>query len=133
MNLEVTIKKEDISSYNLKCKIAGEISGIPCDLCAESLTIPIKTAASIIIKESKDPLESTEEIIYIKPKQQRIDITHLVFEMVTLAIPLKRVHKLDERGNIACNKEMLNLVKKYFTKKPVLNDSRWDPLKEITY
>lgn len=133
LTLDVSIKKEGSSSYNLNCKIVGEINGIPCDLCAENLNIPIKIESSIIIKESKELLESTDEIFYIRPKQQRIDITHLIFEMITLAIPVKRTHKLDEHGDNTCNKEMLNLIKKYFTKKPVLNDSRWDPLKEITY
>ena len=42
VNLDVIIKKEDLSSYNLNCKIVGEINGIPCDLCAENLNIPIK-------------------------------------------------------------------------------------------
>ena len=131
--LNVKLKKEGITTYHLNCEIEGKIRGIPCDICAENLIIPINSQISLIVKEVGEALEATEEIIYIKPKQNKIDITYLIFEMVTLAIPVKRIHKLDKHGNSTCNKEMLNLIKKYFTKKPILNDPRWDPLKKITY
>ena len=133
LKLDVAIKKEGAREYELKCHIYGKINGVPCDLCTESLSLEINKLDTFIIKEANESIQSNDEIIFIQPGQKRLDITHLIFEMIILSIPLKRVHKLNKEGERLCDKEMLNLIQKYFKKKSIENDPRWDPLKKITY
>ena len=133
LKLDIAIKKEGTRGYELQCHIFGKIDGVPCDLCAESLILEIDKRDTFILKETKESIQSNDEVIFIQSGQKRFDITHLIFEMIILSIPLKRVHKLNDDGKRLCDKEMLNLVQKYFKKKSIENDPRWDPLKKIIY
>ena len=53
-----------------------------------------------------------------------IDLSHMIYEMIVLFIPVKRSHILD--GN-DCNKEILNQI----NKKNKLIDDRWSSLKKV--
>jgi uncharacterized metal-binding protein YceD (DUF177 family) len=122
--------EKNCNKFILSVSIEGEIHGLNCDLCADSLTVPITAETTFIIKESVEQLESTDDIIYVQPKQSELEIRHLIYELIILALPVKRRHKSDASGNIKCNKKTLALVNQY-SKKEYISDPRWDALKKI--
>ena len=99
-------------------------------MCTEELSIPIKNTTTIILQESKEQLESNDEIIYIQPHQNTINLKSLFFEIITLSIPNKRIHIKDKKGNSECNNDMLKLIEKYMQKEEGY-DERWQKLNEI--
>ncbi|MEE2953804.1 MAG: DUF177 domain-containing protein [Bacteroidota bacterium] len=128
-NIHLDIKKEN-DKYLLCLQIKGVIKNLVCDLCAEELNIPIQNTTTIILQESKEILESTDEIIYIKPHQNIINLKSLFFEIISLSVPSKRIHKTDTKGDSECNNDMLKLIEKYM-RKEVAYDDRWETLKNL--
>ena len=109
--------------------IEGVIKNLLCDYCAESLNYKISTALDLVIKESEEQVESTDEIIYVLPKQHQLSINQLIFEMISLAIPTKKFHQ--ENGEINCDRKMLSLIEKYAAKQKQDADPRWEALKKL--
>ena len=60
------------------------------------------------------------------------DIKNILFEIITLSIPNKRVHRGD--GDSKCDQKMLKTIKKYIIQDKVKRtpDPRWEVLKKIT-
>lgn len=115
----------------LHLMVKGEIHKLPCDICADDISVPIKGETNIMIKKSYENLESTDEIFYIKQNENSINLKQLIFELIILNAPKKRRHPVDEKGNSTCNKEMIDLVNKYTKIKEKSSDARWDALKNL--
>tara|TARA_B100000029_G_C17351665_1_gene879163 strand:+ start:316 stop:831 length:516 start_codon:yes stop_codon:yes gene_type:complete len=130
-NIDIVINaKKEYKKYVLNIKLTGIIKNLLCDLCTEELNIPIKNTTTIILQESKEQLESNDEIIYIQTHQNTINLKSLFFEIITLSIPNKRTHIKDQKGNSECNNDMLKLIEKYMQKEEGY-DERWQKLNEI--
>ncbi|MBX3162925.1 MAG: DUF177 domain-containing protein [Bacteroidetes bacterium] len=85
--------------------IAGTV-GLECDRCIKYFDFPIETEENLVIKHG-NPEESTDEILVIHEGQDEMDITHYLYEYITLAIPARRVPcELDE-DQFECDDEML--------------------------
>ena len=110
-------------------KIEGVIKNLLCDYCAESLNCKISTNLDFVIKESEEQIETTDEIIYVLPKQHHLNINQLIFEMIALAVPTKKFHQ--ENGKINCDRKMLSLIEKYATKQKQNADPRWEALRKL--
>ena len=133
VNISVIAKLDkDINNLSLNLKISGEIYQIACDICTEKLTINISGETDLLIKKNNTNLISTDEIIYINKNENKLDLKHLIFELIVLNVPKKRQHPLDKNGKSKCNKEMIKLVEKYTKTKKTASDARWDALKHIT-
>ena len=123
---------KDGNNLSLNLKIRGEIYQVACDICTEKLTINISGETDLLIKKNNTDLISTDEIIYINKNENKLDLKHLIFELIVLNVPKKRQHPLDKNGKSKCNKEMIKLVEKYTKAKKTASDPRWDALKHIT-
>ena len=95
------------------------------------MSVKIAAETKLIIKRTDDDLVSTDEIFYIKKSENKVDLEHLIFELIILSVQNKRQHALDKQGNITCNKEMVDLVNKYTQIKEKPSDPRWDALKSL--
>ena len=123
-------KQGDNISANLK--INGHINKLACDICTEELSKQISAETNIIIKKTNENIFSTDEIIYVKPNHNELDLKQLIFELIILNTPKKRQHGLDENGNSKCDKEMIKLINKYTNIKKENFDPRWEKLKNLT-
>jgi uncharacterized metal-binding protein YceD (DUF177 family) len=115
----------------LNLSINGYIHQLSCDICTDELSIEIAAETNVIIKKSSKNLESTDEIIYVKENENRINLKQLIFELIILNTPIKRQHALDKSGKRTCNKEMVDLVNKYTQIKKQASDPRWDALRNL--
>ena len=102
-----------------------------CDICAEEISIDISSITKMMIKETSENLESTDEIIYINSNDNELSIKHLLFELITLSLPNRRQHPVNEDGTTNCNTEMINLIDKYNHIEEKSSDPRWDALKDL--
>ena len=126
----VTLIK-DGENISLNLIIKGEINQLACDICTDELSVKISGETNVMIKKTDANLASTDEIFYIKKSENKLDLSHLIFELIVLTAPKKRQHALDKQGNSTCNKEMVDLVNKYRQVKGKSSDPRWDALKKI--
>lgn len=106
-----------------------------CDRCTDLMDIPVEVSHRVIYKFGEE--ESADENLIVLPISAfTIDIASTLYELLTVALPSRTVHKEDE-----CNEEMLDLIDKYVdSSEPDEDDSdddeddtdpRWDALKNL--
>ena len=123
----------DIEKKKMKLliNINGIIKNIPCDLCTDKINIPISHKTNFIIKKSEKSDFFDDNIIYINDNDKEIDLNKILHEMIVLAFPKKRQHKLNSVNGGECDKEMINLIDKFSTVESPKMDPRWEALKSI--
>jgi len=119
------------NKLELSIELNGSINHLLCDICAEEISIDISLITKMMIKETSENLESTDEIIYINSNDKELSIEHLIFELITLSLPNRRQHPINEDGTTNCNKEMISLIDKYNNIERKSSDARWDALKDL--
>jgi len=126
-----TILNKDGNQLSLNIEITGVIKNIACDICAEKITVPLSSSLMLIIKEEEHNENIADDVIYIASQENEVCIKNYLFEMIVLAVPKKRRHKLNSIEKGECNKEMVNLINKYTEKTEKSSDPRWEALKDI--
>ena len=129
--IATALVNKDNNKLALTLQIDGTINKLLCDICAEEISISIKAAANVIITKTDEDLISTDEIIYIKNSDNAVNLKQLIFELIILNLPKKRQHPLNKQGEITCNQEMVDLIKRYTIKQEKSSDPRWDALKDL--
>lgn len=129
--IATAVVDKDLKKLTLQLNVEGVINKLLCDICAEEISMKISAETNVIIKKTEKELISTDEIFYIKPHENSIDLKQLIFELIVLTAPKKRQHPLDDNGNSTCNKDMVDLVTKYTEKEKKSSDPRWDVLKDL--
>ena len=125
------ILSRNVEEISLNLIITGKINNLPCDICAENLSLDISAETNMIVKKTDKNLFSNDEIYYIQKNENELDLKQLIFELIVLNVPKKRRHPLDMGGNSTCNKEMIELINKYKLKEKKTSDPRWDALKDF--
>ncbi|HKJ79252.1 MAG TPA: DUF177 domain-containing protein, partial [Prolixibacteraceae bacterium] len=69
-------------------------------------------------------------------EEHQLNLAQLIYEYISLAIPLKRVHPEDKNGDSQCDTEMLDKINNYV--QPEVDkdeeenvDPRWAALKKL--
>ena len=122
---------KDGEKLALTLTIDGKINKLLCDICTEEISINITAEINVLIKITDEDLMSTDQILYIKNSDNSIDLKQLIFELIILNLPKKRQHPLNKQGEITCNQEMVDLIKRYTIKQEKSSDPRWDALKGL--
>ncbi len=135
-NGEVMVKVilEKRSAFlKLHFKIKGWLE-LTCDRCLENYRQKIKNKAEIFVKFGEKEFEEGENVIWILPEEHQINLAQLIYEYVSLSIPLRQVHPKDENGIRGCDIEMIEKLKKYThtaDDEESGTDPRWDALKNL--
>ena len=122
---------KDGEKLALTLTIDGKINKLLCDICTEEISINITAEINVLIKITDEDLMSTDQILYIKNSDSSIDLKQLIFELIILNLPKKRQHSLNNKGEVTCDKNMVNLIEKYTVKQEKSSDPRWDALKNL--
>ena len=126
-----TMLKVENRRYNLEIKSNGMLIDIPCDICTEKINIPISSKINYIIKKGIEKDLEDENVIFVDEKDKELILDSILYEMIVLAFPTKRQHKLNSINDEECNKEMVNLINKYSVKENNNIDPRWEALKKL--
>ena len=118
-----------VNGLELDFEFNGTLNGA-CDRCLESLDFPIVGENSIQVKFGDKHDEENDELFVIAPEEYKIDVAPLLYEFISLQVPLRKVHEEDE-----CNPEVIARLHNSSTEdvKEQDNDtpSVWDKLKNL--
>ena len=115
---------------NLKFSFSGEIE-VQCDVSMESFDLNLKTDYSVVVKFKDNIISTDDKVIFLPSGSHSIDISHMIYESVILAVPQKKVHPGIENGSLKSE-----IAEKLEELKPKKNfkdktDPRWDKLKDL--
>ena len=115
---------------NLKFSFSGEIE-VQCDVSMESFDLNLKTDYSVVVKFKDNIISTDDKVVFLPSGSHSIDISHMIYESVILAVPQKKVHPGIENGSLKSE-----IAEKLEELKPKKNfkdktDPRWDKLKDL--
>jgi len=120
--LEVNLFLEKTATMMiLNFGITGQVE-VMCDMCTDDFNIEIETFDELIYRFGNEDL-GDEKVIVIYPNEFEIDITHPIYEFISLAIPSRRVH--EDKND--CNKDMLKDISNYL----LVEDSQSETVDDI--
>ena len=126
---ELELEKQS-TLLNLKFSFNGEIQ-VQCDVSMESFDLKLETEHSVVVKFKDDIISKDDKVIFMPAGSHSIDVSHLIYESIILAVPQKKVHPGIENGSLKSE-----IVEKLEALKPKKNfkektDPRWDKLKDL--
>jgi uncharacterized metal-binding protein YceD (DUF177 family) len=132
--IKVKVILEKRSSFmKLHFKIKGWLE-LTCDRCLENYHEPIKYETEMFVKFGENKIDEGENVIWITPEDYQINLAQIIYEFVTLSIPLRHVHPKNSDGKRDCNNEMLKRLKNYThpeNEDKKIIDPRWDALRRL--
>ena len=99
-----------------------------CDRCLEEFTLPVNGNANFMVKFDHDEREE-DLVIYIDPGRQEFNIAHLVYEILSLAIPMVKSHQM---ANETCSSKVEQYLNKEEAETEVKENPIWDALKNFS-
>lgn len=130
--INVILEKRS-SFIKLQIKIAGWLE-LNCDRCLENYQQEISNETEIFVKFSENEFDDGENVIWVNPEEHHVNLAQIIYEYITLSIPLRHVHPKNKNGKRDCNKEMLKKLKNYMHPEngdKILTDPRWDALRNL--
>ncbi|MBT8177920.1 MAG: DUF177 domain-containing protein [Eudoraea sp.] len=106
---------------------------VDCDLTSEPFDQPVKGNMELVVKFGEVYNDEDDEILILPHGEHQINIAQLVYEMLVLAVPQKRVHPGVNDGTLKSEalKRLDELQPKETRKDENKTDPRWDALKDL--
>lgn len=134
--------------YALDFAITGTVTLI-CDRCLDELLYPIEASYKVTVKLGDDYNDDSDELLEIPASDAALNVSYMIYDTVTLAIPIKHVHPMGK-----CNRAMSAVLRKHRarandedaelenelmegiddddpTDEAPASDPRWDALKKL--
>lgn len=108
--------------------LTGSIT-VKCNRCLNDLELPVDLNETLYVKLGAERVEESEDVVTIPDTEYRIDVGTLINEYITLSIPLKKVHPVNENGESGCDSDMIKKLEELSGKNKV--DPRWEQLKNL--
>jgi uncharacterized protein len=126
----VVLEKKD-NMLVLDFTMEGTIT-VPCDRCLEDLDLDIEGYNELIIKFGDRYQEESEDVIVIPGREHQLDVSHYIYEYLTLMVPMRNVHE-DDQNNPTCDPEVLKNIEKHLAheEEDHPTDPRWEILKKF--
>ena len=110
-------------------KTSGTVE-LVCDISNESFDCPIENEAKFLVKFGEEYDDSNEEVITIPQHDFAFNISQVVYENVTLAIPMKKISpNLRDEDLEILNKFSVNEIIEEEQREEI--DPRWEALKQF--
>lgn len=123
------VKKSTLLELSFSAQ--GDIE-VACDLTNERYREPIETSLDIVVKFGDEFNDENEDILIIPHSEHQLDVSQFIYEMVVLAVPLKKEHP-----GIAAGTLKSDILDKLEELQPKENnnsqdtDPRWSKLKDL--
>lgn len=120
-------KQENMMIFQFHLEGAVELM---CDRCLENFSYPLTINEQLIVKQVVEIQESEDDsLIYLDIKEHTIDLTHILYEYISVSIPFRHVHPENEQGVSGCDPEMIEKIENYSKRQFI---SPWDALKDLS-
>lgn len=93
--------------YDLKFVFKGAVT-VACDRCLDDLELPVDTGYHVTVKYGDSYKDESDEFIEIPESDNFLNVAYMMFDTVSLSVPIKHVHPLGK-----CNRAMSSLLKKH--------------------
>ena len=127
-------KKNTMLELNFKHK--GTIH-VPCDLTNEMFDFPIKGKVKVIVQFGEEYNDDNDELLILPHGEHEINISQIIYEMIALSIPFRKVHPgvkdgtLDSEALRKLNELRVEEIKEDNKNTEDNIDPRWDKLKQL--
>ena len=127
-------KKSTMLELNFKHK--GTIH-VPCDLTNEMFDFPIKGKLKVIVQFGEEYNDDNDELLILPHGEHEINISQIIYEMIALSIPFRKVHPgvkdgtLDSEALRKLNELRVEEIKEENKNTEDNIDPRWDKLKQL--
>ncbi|NQZ75917.1 MAG: DUF177 domain-containing protein [Ekhidna sp.] len=122
----ITLTKSD-SMITLDTSISGSIE-LECDRSLELFDFPISTKREIIYKYGYEEKELSEDVFVILKSEQEINIAKFLYELISLEVPMKKLHPKFESEE---ENDELIFSSNVEQKDDQVIDPRWEALKKL--
>ena len=127
LKVEVLFNKKS-THFEVSFVIYGNVT-LDCDRCMEPFNYGLDINQTIYIKFGEE--ESEDENLYILPKKQNeIDLSEFIDELIVVSLPMRRIHPEDENGESTCPNKMLDYIQNINNEGSAI-DPRWNELNKL--
>lgn len=119
-------KEEGLLTFDIYIK--GTVD-VECDRCLDIIHYPVDNHYRLIFKRGKKWEDVSDEVVIMPDTESEVDMSHYLYEFISLSVPMQCIHPDDEHGQSTCNKEMLKILNQYLVKSS--EDPRWEALKQF--
>jgi uncharacterized metal-binding protein YceD (DUF177 family) len=134
-NIEVSVKLDKQHAFFLlEINLSGSMKAT-CNRCNVWLDFPVDTSYPLVIKfdehheEEKD--DSNADVIYISRTDSHIELGQLIYEFISLSLPLQRINCDNMNEPKPCDRQVLEKLKSINEQHSGSADPRWDDLLKI--
>lgn len=134
VNVELQLDKKE-KMISLFFTLKGHVI-LECDRCLDEYSQPIFSSPHLVLKMGKFRREESDEIEVVPETAHEINVAQYIYEYIFLALPAKKIHPDNEKGEPQCNKNILKKLKEHDSEKKQKNnntDPRWDALKNLKF
>jgi uncharacterized metal-binding protein YceD (DUF177 family) len=135
LSLELLLEKQN-NMLVFDFLIKGNVELI-CDHCLEPYQQDIEDERRLYVKFGDAFSEQTDEIVVIPVGESHFDVSQFVYEYITLALPMQRIHSEDGIVGKGCDPAITDKLNQYLGgKKPASGErenSPWDALKGLKF
>ncbi|MDD7319133.1 MAG: DUF177 domain-containing protein [Prevotella sp.] len=129
LHVSLSIRKAS-GFFDLTSRISGFVS-VACDLCLDEMEMPVDTENHIVVKYGSEEA-AEDDVVTVAEDEGILDMSWLVYEFVTLAIPIRHVHAPGK-----CNPVMAQVLEELSSDRSSDEesggaiDSRWSELLKL--
>jgi uncharacterized protein len=105
VNVHLVLEKKETMMI-AEFELTGNVS-TSCDRCDDPIEVPVKGQFRLVYKFGLEQSED-EALIVLHPDAYELDVNENIYELITVSMPARSVHKQGE-----CNEEMLSLISQY--------------------
>lgn len=116
----------------LELSATGTVN-VNCDITSESYDQDIHSDLELVIKFGDEYNDENDEILIIPHGEHQVNIAQYIYEMLVLAVPLKRIHPGVIDGSLESEalEKLDELQPKEEKEHKEDTDPRWDALKKL--
>jgi uncharacterized protein len=127
INVNLILLKQN-NLMQMQFNIKGTVE-LDCDRCVKSYNFPLKAEANLVVKFG-DPDESTDEILVITEGEGQADVSHYLYEYITLALPFRRMPcEVDDQ--FECDYETLDKLNENLASEEEPINPIWEQLNKL--
>ena len=134
-NMKIDFELNKTSSMLVLKFVSNGTVELVCDRCLDEFDYHIDFNETIFIKFGEENQEIEADVIFLKRGSTEIDILELIYQLIMVNLPIKKIHADDVDGNSTCNPKMLERIngtslEDELEQEEVI-DSRWNELKKL--
>lgn len=127
LKVVVVLTKQN-NLMQMQFDIKGTVN-LSCDRCLINYDFPVEASEKLVIK-SGNPEESTDEMMAVNENDGQADVSHYLFEYITLALPSRRVPcEIDEE--VQCDEETLKKLNENSAHEEEETNPMWEKLNKL--